>query len=120
MLLYITMWFTINSVVKWFLKKINSEITLKYFRLLPLLNMEFHQTFLAGVCTALGTPKFRGSGCQFPQSQCHPSPRTGIALGTRLADIQPSSLISCKYDKPIKLHCDTMPVKSSWHVTTSF
>jgi hypothetical protein len=31
-----------------------------------------------------GTPKFRGSGCQFPQSQCHPSPRTGIALGTRL------------------------------------
>jgi hypothetical protein len=30
------------------------------------------------------TPKFRGSGCQFPQSQCHPSPRTGIALGTRL------------------------------------
>jgi hypothetical protein len=40
-LLYITMWFTINSVVKRFLKKINSEITLKYFRLLPLLNMEF-------------------------------------------------------------------------------
>jgi hypothetical protein len=39
--LYITMWFTINSVVKRFLKKINSEITLKYFRLLPLLNMEF-------------------------------------------------------------------------------
>ena len=36
-----------------------------------------------------GTPKFRGSGCQFPQSQCHPSPRTGIALGTRLhANIQ--------------------------------
>jgi hypothetical protein len=31
-----------------------------------------------------GTPKFRGSGCQFPQSQCHPSPRTGISLGTRL------------------------------------
>ena len=24
------------------------------------------------------------TGCQFPQSQCHPSPRTGIALGTRL------------------------------------
>jgi hypothetical protein len=32
-----------------------------------------------------GTPKLRGSGCQFPQSQCHPSPRTGIALGTRMA-----------------------------------
>jgi hypothetical protein len=32
-----------------------------------------------------GTPKFRCSGCQFPQNQCHPSPRTGIALGTRLA-----------------------------------
>ena len=31
-----------------------------------------------------GTPKFRGSGCQFPQSQCLPSPCTGIALGTRL------------------------------------
>jgi hypothetical protein len=37
----ITMWFTINIVVKRFLKKIKSEITLKYFRLLPLLNMEF-------------------------------------------------------------------------------
>jgi hypothetical protein len=54
------MWFTINSVVKRFLKKINSEITLKYFRLLPLLNMEFPLKFLAGagakitgVCTAL-------------------------------------------------------------------
>jgi hypothetical protein len=35
-----------------------------------------------------GTPKFRGSGCQFPQSQCHPSPRTGIALGTRLVSRQ--------------------------------
>jgi hypothetical protein len=50
-----------------------------------------------------GTPKFRGSGSlsactigkretnhsrgksQFPQSQCHPSPRTGIALCTRLS-----------------------------------
>ena len=50
-----------------------------------------------------GTPKFSGSGSlsactminvkpitrstgkiEFPQSQCHPSPRTGIALGTRL------------------------------------
>jgi hypothetical protein len=37
------MWFTINSVVKRFLK-----ITLKYFRLLPLLNMEFPLKFLAG------------------------------------------------------------------------
>jgi hypothetical protein len=34
--------------------------------------------------TTTGTPKFRGSGCLFPQSQCLPSPRTGIALGTRL------------------------------------
>jgi uncharacterized membrane protein len=40
-LLYITMWFTIHSVLKRFLKKINSEITLKNFCLLPLLNMEF-------------------------------------------------------------------------------
>jgi hypothetical protein len=32
------------------------------------------------------TPKFRGSGCQFPQSrQCLPSPRTGIALGYEIA-----------------------------------
>ena len=35
--------------------------------------------------TTTGTPEFRGSGFQFPQSQCHPSPRTGIALGTRLS-----------------------------------
>jgi hypothetical protein len=42
-LLYLTMLFTINSVVKRCLKKINSEtVTLKYFRLLPLLNMKFH------------------------------------------------------------------------------
>jgi hypothetical protein len=41
-LLYITMLFTINSVVKRCLKKIDSEITLKYFHLLPLLiNMKF-------------------------------------------------------------------------------
>ena len=42
-------------------------------------------TFVNRACRQrTGTPKFRGSGCQFPQSQCHPSPRTGIALGTRL------------------------------------
>ena len=42
-------------------------------------------TFINHACRQrTGTPKFRGSGCQFPQSQCHPSPRTGIALGTRL------------------------------------
>ena len=42
-------------------------------------------TFINRTCRQrTGTPKFRGSGCQFPQSQCHPSPRTGIALGTRL------------------------------------
>ena len=56
-LLYITMWFTINSVVKRFFKKINSEITLKYFRLVPLLNMEFLTAGagaeITGVCTAL-------------------------------------------------------------------
>jgi hypothetical protein len=52
-----------------------------------------------------GTPKFRGSSSlsactidkrytnhstgknQFPQSQCHPSPRTGISLGTRLSEM---------------------------------
>jgi hypothetical protein len=53
----------VNSVVKRFLKKINSEITLKYFRLLPLLNMEFLAgpgvltagagAKITGVCTAL-------------------------------------------------------------------
>ena len=44
-------------------------------------------TFINSTCRQrTGTPKFRGSGCQFPQSQCHPSPRTGIALGTRLVD----------------------------------
>jgi hypothetical protein len=42
-------------------------------------------TFINRACRQrTGTPKFRGSGCQFPQGQCHPSPRTGIALGTRL------------------------------------
>jgi hypothetical protein len=42
-------------------------------------------TFINRACRqGTGTPKFRGSGCQFPQSQCHPSPHTGIALGTRL------------------------------------
>ena len=42
-------------------------------------------TFVHRACRQrTGTPKFRGSSCQFPQSQCHPSPRTGIALGTRL------------------------------------
>jgi hypothetical protein len=39
------MLFTINSVVKRGLKKINSEITLEYFCLLSLLNIKF----LAGV-----------------------------------------------------------------------
>jgi hypothetical protein len=48
---------------------------------------------ITGVCTALGTPKFRGSGCQFPQSECHPSPRTGIALGTRLADLSQITVV---------------------------
>ena len=43
-----------------------------------------------------GTPKFRGSGCQFPQSQCHPSPRTGIALGTRLVLPWNFRKFSCK------------------------
>ena len=43
-------------------------------------------TFINRACRQrTGTPKFRGSGCQFPQSQCHPGPRTGIALGTRLS-----------------------------------
>jgi hypothetical protein len=42
-------------------------------------------TFINRSCRQrTGTPKFRGSGCQFPQSQCHPGPPTGIALGTRL------------------------------------
>ena len=42
-------------------------------------------TFINRTCRQrTGTPKFRCSGCQFLQSQCHPSPRTGIALGTRL------------------------------------
>jgi hypothetical protein len=42
-------------------------------------------TFINRTCRQrTGTPKFRGSGCQFLQSQCHRSPRTGIALGTRL------------------------------------
>jgi hypothetical protein len=46
-------------------------------------------TFINCACRQrTGTPKFRGFGCQFPQSQCHPSPRTGIALGTRLCVIQ--------------------------------
>ena len=46
-------------------------------------------TFINRACRQrTGTPKFRGSGCQFPQSQCHPSPRTGIALGTRLRSPQ--------------------------------
>jgi hypothetical protein len=44
-------------------------------------------TFINRTCRQkTGTPKFKGSGCQFPQSQCHPSPRTGIALGTRLCE----------------------------------
>ena len=43
-------------------------------------------TFINSACRqTTGTPKFRGSGCLFSQSQCHPSPRTGIALGKRLA-----------------------------------
>ena len=42
-------------------------------------------TFINRACRQrTGTPKFRGSGYQFPQNQCHPSPRTGIALGARL------------------------------------
>jgi hypothetical protein len=46
-------------------------------------------TFINRACRQrTGTPKFRGSGCQFLQSQWHPSPRTGIALGTRLAKSQ--------------------------------
>jgi hypothetical protein len=48
-----------------------------------------------------GTPKFRGSGCQFPQSQCHPSPRTGIALGTRLL--------------PLPLW-DHQPIRCVWYI----
>ena len=37
-------------------------------------------------CTMINVkPITRSTGkIQFPQSQCHPSPRTGIALGTRL------------------------------------
>jgi hypothetical protein len=56
------MLFTINSVVKRFLKKINSEITLKYVHLLPLLNMEFPYKFLAraGVLTAGAGAKITG------------------------------------------------------------
>jgi hypothetical protein len=43
-------------------------------------------TFINRACRQrTGTPKFRGSGCQFPKSQCHPSPRTGIALGYEIA-----------------------------------
>ena len=30
----------------------------------------------------------RGSGCLFPQSQCLPSPHTGISLGTRLMNLR--------------------------------
>ena len=49
-------------------------------------------TFINRACRQrTGTPKFRGSGCQFPQSQCHPSPHTGIALGTRLV-----TMMHCK------------------------
>jgi hypothetical protein len=55
-------------------------------------------TFINRACRQrTGTPKFRGSGCQFPQSQCHPSPRTGIALGTRL----PYILYALKLKKPL-------------------
>ena len=53
-------------------------------------------TFINRACRQrTGTPKFRGSGCQFPQSQCHPSPRTGIALGTRLGKRLQKSLPEC-------------------------
>jgi hypothetical protein len=50
-------------------------------------------TFINTACRqTTGTPKFRGSGCLFPQSQlCLPSPRTGIALGTRLYNPKPFS-----------------------------
>ena len=59
--LYITytMLFTINSVVKRCLKKINSEITLKYFRLLPLLNMKFALKFLAGAGVLKSEPDLK-------------------------------------------------------------
>ena len=54
-------------------------------------------TFSNRVCRQrTGTPKFRGSGCQFPQSQCHPSPRTGIALGTRLSVSLNNEKICCE------------------------
>ena len=53
-------------------------------------------TFINRACRQrTGTPKFRGSGCQFPQSQCHPSPRTGIALGTRLTK-NGSNFVFCR------------------------
>ena len=57
-------------------------------------------TFVNRACRQrTGTPKFRGSGCQFPQSQCHPSPRTGIALGTRLVlELKNQSLYSTKHN----------------------
>ena len=46
-------------------------------------------TFINSSCRqTTGTPKFRGSSCLFPQSQCLPSLRTGIALGVR--DCYPS------------------------------
>ena len=36
-------------------------------------------TFINRACRQrTGTPKFRGSGCQFPQSQCHPSPAQAL------------------------------------------
>jgi hypothetical protein len=42
-------------------------------------------TFINSACRQrTGTPKFKGSGCQFPQSQGLPSTRTGISLGKRL------------------------------------
>jgi hypothetical protein len=45
-------------------------------------------TFINSSCwQTTGTPKFRGSSCLFPQSQCLPSLRTGIALGTRLLPV---------------------------------
>ena len=59
--------------------------------------------------TTTGIPKFRGSGCLFPQSQCLPSPRTGIALhGYEIVLSGTKKIISIDTRKPKR--------KSSFHL----
>ena len=74
----------VNSVVKRCLKKINSEITLKYFRLLPLLNMEFPEKCLAGagVLTAGAGTKITGVCTALQKSDPLASAATFFVLPT--------------------------------------